>query len=549
MKFKFLTLAAIAMLFTACKPESGEETNPNNGDGERSYIAISLASSDGDGNRGDGKRGNGDNDGGYEEGETNERAVKSAYAFFFTDGQPFTNLNSPNNYQMIDLQMNSVHSVENISDISQDILVINGHDGQLPNQLMVVLNWVPTQPTYSIDELRTSICVSHINTELEQDKEYFVMSNSVYQSVAGNVYATPLDITDFYTSQAGAMGDPVTVYVERVAAKVRVKTPGDTDDSDNDNIAKYQLKDNNGNPLIINGEEIYAAILGWDLYKDYEYSTLLKDIEGIDNNLGITWNDANNFRSYWAKCNSAPEADEIDYDGNFVAVNNNFYCGENTRGNANADSTERTKIFFKAQLQKQDGSFVEYAKWLGNEYIGKTTLLTAVKNTLAYTYYSSETDAEGNTTYTSIGTGDLMTVAGTGNVNEPATYEVYFQINNEVNKDWYKLDNNEFKPITKDALNTALKAIEPAILYSNGYTYYFTDIQHLKSATATTYGIVRNHIYEVRINSISGLGTPVGDETSTITFPVIPSEEEVKTYLAAEIDILTWKLVTNDIDL
>ena len=543
MKFKFLTLAVIAMLFTACKqqPESGSENSgTNNNDGEKSYISISLASSDGE------KRGDGDNDGGYEEGETNERAVKTAYAFFFTDGQPFTNINSPYNYQPINITMVDETHLDNVSDVSANVLVINAHEGQLPNQLMVVLNWIPEQNTYTIEQLRKSTCVNHIN-EIE-GSDYFIMSNSVYQSVAGDVYATPLNITDFYTTSDAALAKPVIVYVERVAAKVRVKTSGDTDNGSNNDITKYQLKDNEGNPLTINGENIFAEIIGWDLYKDYEESTLLKDIQGIGNDLGITWNDPNNFRSYWAKCNSENEDDEIDYDGITSNIQNNFYCGENTRGNADADASERTKIFFKAQLQKEDGSFVEYAKWLGNEYIGKETLLSAVKNTLAYTYYSG-TENEGNITYTSIEVNDLMVVAGTGNVGEPAAYEVYFQINKDVNKTWYKLVNNEFISISKDDLNVALKAIEPAILYSNGYTYYYTDIQHLKSATATTYGIVRNHIYEVNIKSITGLGTPVGDVTSIINVPVTPDEEDIKTYLAAEINILSWKLITNDIDL
>lgn len=540
MKFKFLTLAVLAMLFTACKPEpdGGDETNPNNGDVEKSYISISLASSDGE------KRGDEDNDGGYEEGETNERAVKTAYAFFFTDGQPFTNINSQTNYQLIDLTMTGENQLDNVSDVSQEVLVISNYEGQLPNQLMVVLNWIPEKNTYTIDELRKSTFVNHMNNI--EGTDYFIMSNSVYQSVAGDVYATPLDITDFYTTSNAALANPVTVYVERVAAKVRVKTEGDTDGGINNSITKYQLKDNEGNPLTINGENIFAEIIGWDLYKDYEKSTLLKDIQGIGNDLGINWNDPNNFRSYWAKCNSEKEDDEIDYDGITSNIQNNLYCGENTRGNA--DPSERTKIFFKAQLQKEDGSIVEYAKWLGNEFIGKETLLSAVKNTLAYTYYYGITDANG-TTYKSIEVNDLMVVAGTGNVGEPAAYEVYFQIKEDVDKTWFKLVNNAFQPISKDDLNVALKAIEPAILYSNGYTYYYTDIQHLKSATATTYGIVRNHIYEVNIKSITGLGTPVGDVTSEIKVPVTPTEEDIKTYLAAEINILSWKLITNDIDL
>lgn len=544
MKFKFLTLAVIAMLFTACKPQSesgSENSGTNNNDGEKSYISISLASSDGE------KRGDGDNDGGYEEGETNERAVKTAYAFFFTDGQPFTNINSPKNYQQIvDLTMEDEDQLDNVSDVSGSVLVINGHNGQLPNQLMVVLNWTPQENTYTIEQLRKSICVNHMNNI--EGTDCFIMSNSVYQSVAGDVYATPLDITDFYTTSSEALAQPVTVYVERVAAKVRVKTSGDTDAGTDNTKTIYQLKKDKETPLTINGENIFAEIIGWDLYKDYEQSTLLKDIQGIGNDLGITWNDPNNFRSYWAKCNSANEDDDIDYDGITSNIQNNFYCGENTRGNADADASERTKIFFKAQLQKEDGSFVEYAKWLGNEYIGKDNLLKAVKNTLAYTYYSG-TETEGNITYTSIEVNDLMVVAGTGEEGEPAAYEVYFQINEDVNKTWYKLVNNEFILISKDDLNVALKAIEPAILYSNGYTYYYTDIQHLKTQTATTYGIVRNHIYEVNIQSITGLGTPVGDVTSIIEVPVTPTDEDIKTYLAAEINILSWKLITNDIDL
>ena len=543
MKFKFLTLAVIAMLFTACKPQSesgSENSGTNNNDGEKSYISISLASSDGE------KRDGGNNDGGYEEGEVDERRVKTAYAFFFTDGQPFTN-NSQTNHQQIDLTMGNEPESENVSNVSNKVLVINAHEGQLPNQLMVVLNWIPqSNKSYSIVELRESICVNHMN-QIE-GTDCFIMSNSVYQSVAGNVYATPLDITDFYTSSDAALAKPVTVYVERVAAKVRVKTEGDTDGGSNNAITKYQLqKDDQGTPLMINGKQIFAEIIGWDLYKDYEKSTLLKDIEGIGNDLGITWNDPNNFRSYWAICNSDLEVDEIDYDGITSNIQNNLYCGENTRGNK--DASERTKIFFKAQLKDENDSIVEYAKWLGNEYIGKDNLLKAVKNTLAYTYYSGITDTTGNTTYTSIEFNDLMVVAGTGNVGEPAAYEVYFQIKEDVEKTWFKLVNNEFKLIGKDALNAALKAIEPAILYSNGYTYYYTDIQHLKTATATTYGIVRNHIYEVNIQSITGLGTPVGDVTSIIEVPVTPTEEDIKTYLAAEIKILSWKLITNDIDL
>ena len=143
----------------------------------------------------------------------------------------------------------------------------------------------------------------------------------------------------------------------------------------------------------------------------------------------------------------------------------------------------------------------------------------------------------------------MKTVAGGDGVNIEA-YQVYFQLSDQgVNKTWYKLVGGEFEPISDDELNGELKLyITPALLYAEGMTYYHTDIEHLKSLSATTYGVVRNHIYDININSISGLGTPVADETITITKPETP-EEDASTYVAAEINILSWRLITNEVEL
>lgn len=96
-------------------------------------------------------------------------------------------------------------------------------------------------------------------------------------------------------------------------------------------------------------------------------------------------------------------------------------------------------------------------------------------------------------------------------------------------------------------------------------TYYFLDIRHLASpeiegltpdkegykvADAAKvpgfYGVVRNHVYKTTINSVFGLGTPVYDPDEVI-IPQIPKDEEV--YLAAEINILSWRIVDHGYDL
>ena len=85
-----------------------------------------------------------------------------------------------------------------------------------------------------------------------------------------------------------------------------------------------------------------------------------------------------------------------------------------------------------------------------------------------------------------------------------------------------------------------------------GATYYFTPIVHnldvLDADKNPLYGIIRNHLYDITIKSITGLGTPVANTKSgKEIIPDIPVDEE--TYLAAEVKILKYKVVKNEVDL
>jgi hypothetical protein len=87
--------------------------------------------------------------------------------------------------------------------------------------------------------------------------------------------------------------------------------------------------------------------------------------------------------------------------------------------------------------------------------------------------------------------------------------------------------------------------VEPAMVYKNGMTYYYTPVRHLGSdGSASEYGVVRNHIYKVNISDISGFGTPVYDPDTDIEIPQRPAD--TKSYVAAEVRILSWKVVKNN---
>lgn len=547
MKFKFLTLAVLAMLFTACKPEpdDGDETNPNNGDGEKSYISLTLTSGDG------GSKGIAD----YNDGTAAEVAVSEAYVFFFKNGEGFAPATgTANNWKKLTFaNWTGEDPGNNVSDISEEVMAINNYNGELPNQMVVVLNWTPTLPTYSLTELREAL-VSHVQ-EFDS-KDYFVMSNSVYQGSSGPVYATPLAITDFKTSDTEAVGSPIKVYVERVAAKVVLTT---------DKLNHYSTLPDYMFPLLttqagstqieIEGNRIFAKILDWELYNDYEQSTIIKNIDDLSPTVPYSWNDISHFRSTWA-ATSGTWAEYNDPDDEFFTwgtpssyTTTGHYCGENTRGNDDANAAQRTKIIIKAQLTDATGTAAyDVARWFGHLYMEEAKLLSAVSNTVASKYYYEESVG----VYKSISAADLMTVAGTddGTLNEPKKYQVYFQLNTAagfgINKTWYipKTDGTGYTPVANATIDADLKKdIAPALVYKGGRTYFFTDVKHLND----TYGVVRNHYYDVNIKSISGLGTPVPDASAELD-PELPIGDE-STYLATEINILSWNVVSSDIDL
>lgn len=551
MKIKFLALAMIAMLFTACKPdpqpEGGEGTDTNNGNAENSYIAVTLASADAfrDGES-------------FELGEDNERIVASAQAFFFLNGEPFeirTVEGVAYNHQAIpfagedDGLTFTEQTLGNVSDISNSVLVIKNHKGELPNQMVVVLNWNPTQAKYTLDELHEDIKVS------TNYSSYFVMSNSVYKNVEGDVYATPLSINDFKNSRDEAMRDgaAVKVYVERVVAKVRFdqtsyEYPLKKKVGENYENYTINVTDNAGNKV---AKQVYAEITGWELYNDYVESTLMKNIEecpGVDATMNdFKWNNPLLYRSYWANTSNvtlAAEDNILNIEESTVATKVK-YCGENTNGNT--EEANRTKVVFKAQLKTDEGN-VEIARWYGYDYVGEENLLQAVANTLANTYYRKTTVEENGEQvekYVSITGEDLVTVQGAGDAiaNE---YQVYFTLDStKDNTNWYKRDGNNFTEIGAAALNQDLvDNLTPALLYDNGQTYYFTDIKHL----GTSFGVVRNHIYDIKVNRITGLGTPIVSDDFVIHTPVVP-ETDKETFVSAEINILSWRVVENNVNL
>lgn len=593
-KYLFIALALLGMASCAKDDLNGGNKPQHNGEVEESYIAINLMAAD-SGTRAQ----SGDND--YEEGTDAERVVKTAYFFFFdAQGNPFY-VNNANgsatkpgtteqtNHLSLSISEASTEAMPNVSDIKEAVLILETYKGVYPSQIVAVINWVPTAKAYTLEQLHDAL------VGLRGTENGFVMSNSVYMDGAGKmVDAVPLTAANIKTSETDAKNTPVEIYVERIAAKVVLTASGKVDGTTN--IFDTQK---NTTPVVSAGQssdiDVYVQLHGWELYNDHNTSNLLKNIDpawGDGEGLGLNWNDRFKFRSYWALSQDKRvlndkfawqySSDEqtangfktkygfaVASDATYTDDTTYTYCGENTGVSTVStidDKTvitpydKNTKVILKGQLMQSDGNggykSLELARWYGTDYAGEEALRIAVANSLKYTLFSSP---DNGISFDPIKPEDLMCVAGS--VVGKEAYEVGFQLSStdDVGEDktWYKYDSTQGYVLfgTADdhdsnttATNNDLKSVQPALLYKTGQTYYIVDIEHFGTKTAA-YGVVRNHVYQIDINSIKGYGSPVYNGTGNIIDPEYPEVEDESSYVAARINVLSWKIVKQTVDI
>lgn len=89
-------------------------------------------------------------------------------------------------------------------------------------------------------------------------------------------------------------------------------------------------------------------------------------------------------------------------------------------------------------------------------------------------------------------------------------------------------------------------------MFAQGMAFFSIPIRHLnwKDAYYTngTYdwaamqsgslGVVRNHVYNLTISSVKGLGTALRSADQ----PIVPAKEEANQYIAARLNILAWNI-------
>lgn len=555
MKKKLFFLPFLAALaFTGCSNDDDPAAggNENKGD-DYGYVAVNIVQPKSIGTRAAGT--------GFEYGSDDENKAESGLFFIFNADGTIYSMDNPQSIALTtdksgDEANNSV--TPQVEKIYNAVLVIDGAT-TAPTaglQIVCVLNApadLATSSVSSLSDLKAKIADYSAHTS-----GTFIMSNSVYKDGDKEILGATVATENISKSASVALNNPVDIYVERVVAKIRAK-----------GISSFNNQ--GANPAIDGVEKnLTIKLTGIEIANIAQTSYLVKNIDGIS--YDWAW-DATNKRSYWETVpanltygnksyntivSDSPKDGE---NGTFdiTKVNTTDYIQPNT-------STQKTAVLVTAELL--DGTTPYNFVYLRGGYFTPDNALALIAQYAANNGYYKKTSAENATpvTYSQLATTDFE---WKNKFDEGATqytwlerYEVVAQVKSNVSN-LYKKNGDTYTSVTANDINTLLAGSENshpyvAQYYKDGKCYYFVNIDQTSvanerkatgasDAAAHTYdGVVRNHIYDLTLSSIKGIGTPVFDPDDVI----IPERPDIENlyYLAAQINVLAWKVVTQTVN-
>ena len=579
MKTKSLILAGLALVALVSCNKTPEETPVLNGGEAYLSVKIGYANPSTRGIKADPE---------FYYGTADENKISgSADFFFYTDGGAYFTHAS----QTIGGKANDVDSETDnyIEWVGNGVVVLKGlTSAATPKYMAVVLNGSSTLITNlkgkSITEAQAYITDEYASSTTAGSTvlDKFTMTSTSFDNsdVNSGYYCATLTPAMFKETEAEAAAtkDVAVAYVERLAVKASLAISAakttigstvvyalgtDTEVYDGTSSTSYT------NP------ELYVKINGWGLNSTTKDSYTYKNIDAswtsAAASLGFTWNVPANFRSYWGKSTNygltatstpaayypnmyANDASSKNYDASkntlsyisyndcSVTLSENAYCRENTNtsdvlGNNNFSSAV-TSVLLTAQVVDKNASPVDLVIF-EHKYYTKDGYFTFVLNRKAddvpYVLNGS-TYVKADASYLEI-------------VNDGDAY-----IHVQFKKGTYFSDN---AGTATDVATVNAKWAKDATLaefYNEGRMYYNIPIEHLRgdgtfaknSYKEADYGVVRNHWYNLDVTAIANLGHAVAvpDE------PIVPSDQDTKKYfVAAQINILSWKVVKQSVSL
>ena len=585
-KFTMLSsvLASALMLTVASCSSSDDITGGNGGEiaeGSTSYIAVNLKTV-GNAPTGNARqtRYTDSQNGTYEDGVGVENKIKSVRFYFFNaDGTPYilNNVNGKGNYIDREVNVNSGDQSQTVEGITETVLVLNGENHVAPASMLTVINPdINPELLQNGAALRWSVMRKELKGTKFYDNDHFMMSNSTYEE-AGNDLCTTQLTGKTYASSDDAQSHPVNVYVERVNAKVNANVVGTNFEKETADVIfdGVSMKDNQKTTVGVlslakedgttDQKNIFAYIVGWGLASENRKAELFKQIDTqkfTDEILGISpWSSADYHRSFWSLSvpfggTGADKNEPVNYKFSEYThkLGDAVYTLPNTPteviDDAHVYNNTLTKFVVAARLayKDADGNLqpAEICEYKGQEFLGTYNLKKTFVKEISRYYKKVPVAAGEPDKYVNLDPSDITFTTTAPSGTQAKDYEVFATLANP-NLTLYEQKGGVWNEVTDKSVVYNMLQGTPAEVRKGGMAYYYTTIKHLgKKGKLGEYGIVRNHSYQISLNSIKGFGTPVYNPEKIIV-PAIPSND--KTYLAAKINVLSWRVVPSTVDL
>lgn len=421
--------------------------------------------------------------------------------------------------------------------------------------------------------------------EFGADKKpgYFFMASTPQVNVAGGLSVieadgyklTTLTLLDgkIYASKKEAEEgeDVAEIFVERAVAKVTLAskaTPANTTIG----TTALKLVDNSLVWKLDNVEETSFIVRNMGTYSDYitlatPRASETKDYYRFVGEKYFKESYKNGFRPYWCIDPNYDKDDEtrgyFENNGDFVAPGD-LYCHENTFDVAHQTYSQTTRVIVKARFALEGATDL---------YIVGTD-----KNTIYKTVGEAQTLAEKFIMRdAALQAAVQKTLEGKGVVVTNENLSTYVDINWAEKDDDAAIlvDNISFKGDAEGTVFTDTKLVAdanklfPVYEYENGDSYYTIYVKHFgddltpwtaKNGTQTSvvydsnnatkylgrYGMVRNNWYDISIDKIANLGSPVVPDGNVTTSDDNKEEEQ---WIKFTINILSWAKRSQNVDL
>jgi len=553
-------LAALAFAGCSNDEELADKGEVEGGAGQVRYLAVNIVTPKDSGVRAA-------TDGGFESGSEKEDAVEKAlFILLYKDADGATKvLQTPTEVADLEPWKGLGSYNPNVENISSAVIVVNGVSGDDKQTkvcgILAVLNpqdgmaalFTPDKPLSEVKEMMGAYAPAA--------SENFIMTNSVYAEGSDIKIAADVTSANLAKSEDAAKNNPVDIYVERAVAKVKTSAIPEGFGAELQKIS-------------LNGKgdtELKIDIKGIQIANCAEKSYLFKNIDGFTTAAPWEgWNSTEYKRSYWANIpgdvtyeNHSWKAISSDEGALSPAAAQDFYVQENVFTKADVKPQQHTSVILTAQLQKKNdaGNYepFELVKIAGVYYTPADALTQIAGALVNRNYFIQKTTEEGKTSYESIPVEYLeWAKTAPADASDVKGWEGFAQlVDGHKNDQFYIYDaayegaTKPYRPVTAGSDEDVNKVLQGKNLrvmkWTDGMCYYFVDIEHFgKIGENNVKGIIRNHIYNLTLKSLTGVGVPVFNPEAII-IPEKPDETELF-YLAARIDILKWKVVNQDIE-